>query len=398
MKEEIIKRVQACIRDLQEGRQIIVTDDHDRENEGDLIMAAEKVSPEQINFMATYGRGLICVPIDRSISDRLELGYMSSSQDKQGTAFTVSIDANKGTTTGISAFDRAETIRQMVDPSSGPEDFCRPGHIFPLIAREGGVLARRGHTEAAVDLSRMAGLAPAGIICEILADDGTMARGETLKNFALKHNLKMLTIEELVQYRESVEQEEPVVIPTAYGDFKIKTFLNPRCEEMPHFIFYKKGLIEGCLVRIHSECLTGDLLGSQRCDCGEQLDKALKRVSVEGGAVVYLRQEGRGIGLVNKLKAYRLQDTGMDTVDANLHLGFGEDDRSYEDAASILKQCGIESVRLLTNNPAKAEGLKEAGIEVLEQVALEIKPVENNRKYLETKKEKMRHKLSLVGV
>lgn len=393
MKE--FKRVEEAIEDIKLGRMIIVTDDEDRENEGDLIMAGELVTDKHVNFMAKEARGLICTPISKEYAKRLGLPLMTTEEDKQATAFTLSCDLKEGTTTGISAMDRALTIKALSNNKSKKGDFHRPGHVFPLIAKDGGVLEREGHTEAAVDLSLLAGLTPCGVICEIINDDGTMARGDDLDKFQEKHNLKRITIEELKEYKSMLFERKPISIPTKEGDFYIETIDNSNCEEMPHLLIYPSELKSPLNLRIHSECLTGDLLGSLRCDCGEQLNNSLKYIKAKGGAVLYLRQEGRGIGLINKLRAYNLQDKGLDTLDANLKLGFRADQREYSLAANLLKERGIEEVNLLTNNPLKVEGLESEGIRVLKRVPLEEKSCSSNDKYLKTKKERMGHILNL---
>ena len=389
--------IEDAIKDIKEGKMIIVIDDADRENEGDLLMAAEKVTSESINFMAKYARGLICMPVDAERLKKLDINPMvKNNTDNHETAFTVSID-HVDTTTGISAYERALTIQKVLDDTQTPQDFRRPGHIFPLVAKEGGVLARRGHTEAAVDLSKLAGLKPGGVICEIMNDDGTMARTPQLMEFAKLHNLKIITIDDLVEY---IKQKEKIVdrvveinMPTKYGDFKMYGFVNKFNGE--HHLALVKGDIneeEEVLTRIHSECLTGDALGSKRCDCGEQYDEAMKYIAKEGkGILLYMRQEGRGIGLINKLKAYALQDQGLDTVEANLKLGFEADMRKYDVAAEILKDLNVNKLRLMTNNPRKISELEECGIEVVERVPIQMNHNEVNEFYLRTKKEKLEH-------
>lgn len=395
-----LSNVEEAIKDIREGKMIIVIDNPDRENEGDLLMAADKVNEEDINFMAKYARGLICMPISQDIAERLDFQPMvQNNTDNHGTAFTVSID-HKETTTGISSRERALTIQKVIDTTSIKEDFRRPGHIFPLIAKKGGVLSRAGHTESCVDLAKMAGLKPAGVICEIMNEDGTMARTPELIEFSKKHNLKVITVESIIEYRmmteKLVSREVETKMPTKYGDFKIYGYIDEVTGE--HHIALVKGDVTGedaVLTRVHSECLTGDCLGSKRCDCGEQYEVAMRMIEKEErGILVYMRQEGRGIGLINKLKAYALQDTGVDTVDANLKLGFPADMRNYSAASQILKDLGVTKIKLITNNPSKIWGINKWGIEVEKRVPIEIKCNENNKFYLKTKKEKMHHILN----
>lgn len=394
--------IEDAVADIRAGKIIIVIDDEDRENEGDLVMAAEKVTGEAINFMATYGKGLICTPMEEEILKELQINSMvENNTDNHETAFTVSVDY-KDTTTGISAYERALTISKLLENGVKPEDFRRPGHVFPLIAKDKGVLERIGHTEAAVDLSKLAGLKPAGVICEIMNEDGTMARTPELMEFAKNHNLKIITIADLVEYRKkqvkekvSIERVVEINMPTKYGDFKMFGFINKLNGE--HHVALVKGEINEdmpVLTRIHSECLTGDVIGSKRCDCGEQFDLAMKKIAKEGrGILVYMRQEGRGIGLINKLKAYALQDQGYDTVEANVMLGFPADMRKYDVVAEILKDLGVKKVNLMTNNPRKINGLLDYGIEVENRVPIQISSNEKNEFYLKTKKEKLNHML-----
>ncbi len=390
--------IEACLDDIRQGRMIIVTDDADRENEGDLVMAAEKVTPDSINFMAKHGRGLICVP---STGRRLQaLGIermVNDNRDNFKTAFMVSVDARNGITTGISAYDRARTIRILADAHAAPDELVSPGHIFPLQAREGGVLCRAGHTEASVDLVRMAGLYPVGVICEILHEDGTMARLPDLFEFKKSFGLKFCTIRDLIEYRRQREKliarEQEVAMPTEFGEFRLHLYRS--LVDNQHHAALVMGDVRGkdnVLVRVHSECLTGDVFGSQRCDCGQQLHEAMRRIAAEGaGVLVYMRQEGRGIGFANKMHAYALQEKGLDTVEANEKLGFKADLREYGLGAQILSDLGLRSIRLLTNNPKKIVGLEGFGLKVAEQLPIRITPTQHNVKYLETKKKKMGH-------
>jgi len=389
-----------ALADLELGKVIIVVDDEDRENEGDFVALADKVTNEVINFMIKEGRGLVCAPITEERARELDLPPMvQNNTDKHGTAFTVSVD-HQSTTTGISALERAQTILALIASDSQPVDFRRPGHIFPLVAKNGGVLRRAGHTEAAVDLARMAGSFPAGVICEIINEDGTMARVPDLLEIAKKYDLKMITIADLIKYRNQMEKlvnrEVEVTLPTEFGDFRVAAYSN-QLDSKEHLALIKGDISRDTptLVRVHSECLTGDIFGSYRCDCGPQLHAALKQIEEAGsGVLLYMRQEGRGIGLLNKLRAYHLQEQGLDTVEANNKLGFPADLRDYGIGAQILKDLGVCKIKLLTNNPRKIKGLEGYGLEVLERVPLTIEPNNNNRSYLETKKSKLGHLLN----
>jgi 3,4-dihydroxy 2-butanone 4-phosphate synthase/GTP cyclohydrolase II len=392
--------VDDVVNDIRAGRMVIVTDDADRENEGDLVMAAEKVTPDAINFMTKHGRGLICVPISNERAEQLGLQRMvAQNREMYRTDFTVSVDAAHGVTTGISAHDRAATIQILANPKSMPDDLVQPGHIFPLRAKDGGVLRRTGHTEATVDLARMAGLQPAGVLCEILYDDGTMARLPELVEFRKKHGLRICTIQSLVAHRrvreKLVEAEQVVKLPTDYGDFDLHLYRSKL--DGAHHLALVKGKIEQdkpTLVRVHSECLTGDVFGSRRCDCGNQLHAALQQISDEGnGVLIYMRQEGRGIGLAAKIHAYKLQEEGLDTVEANTKLGFATDLRDYGLGAQILFDLGVRKFRFLTNNPKKVVGLEGYGIQMVEQVPIRTEANPHNAKYLETKRVKMGHSL-----
>ena len=399
-----VSSIEAVIEDIKAGKMIILVDDEDRENEGDLYMAAEKVNADGINFMATYGRGLICLTLNGKLTDKLGLPMMvSNNTSPYGTGFTVSIEARVGVSTGISAADRARTVQVAVDPNAKPQDLVSPGHIFPLRARDGGVLVRAGQTEGSVDLSRLAGLIPAGVICEIMNEDGTMARMNDLEKFAEKHDLKIATIADLVAYRlredTLVQREVEARVPTEHaGEFKAVVYSNS-VDHLDHLALVKGDIskAERVLVRVHSECLTGDVFGSSRCDCGLQLNAAMKMIDQEGcGIVLYMRQEGRGIGLVNKLKAYCLQDEeGVDTVEANHRLGFKSDLRDYGIGAQILRDLGVKKMAILTNNPKKIVGLEGYGIEVVERFPLEMAANKENKEYLMCKRDRMGHLMAI---
>ncbi len=396
--------IDEALEDMARGKMVILVDDEDRENEGDLCMAAEKVTPEAINFMAKYGRGLICLSLTPEKIRELKLPMMTDENTSSfGTAFTVSIEAKKGVTTGISAADRATTILTAINPETIPEDLAKPGHVFPLRARPGGVLQRAGQTEGSVDLARLAGLYPAGVICEIMSEDGSMARMPELKEFARKHDLKIVTIKDLISHRMRAEsfvhRLSTTKLPTEYGgEFTVIAYSND-VDSNVHIALVKGEIHEDdeVLVRVHSECLTGDVFGSRRCDCGEQLHNAMAMINEKGqGVILYMRQEGRGIGLVNKLKAYELQDSGLDTVEANIKLGFKADLRDYGIGAQMLVNLGVRKMRLMTNNPKKIVGLEGYGLKVVERVPVEISPHERNLVYLKTKKKKLGHMLNNV--
>jgi 3,4-dihydroxy 2-butanone 4-phosphate synthase/GTP cyclohydrolase II len=392
--------IEEAIEDIRQGKFVVVVDAADRENEGDLTIAAQFATPEAINFMTKEGRGLICLCLTEDRCDELSLRQMTDrNETPYGTAFTVSVEAREGVTTGISAPDRSRTIQVAIDPSSGPDDLVQPGHVFPLRAREGGVLIRAGQTEAAVDLARLGGLIPAGVVCEIMAEDGTMARVPDLIPYCTRHGIKLVTVADLIEYRrrheQLVERMTTVRLPTAYGDFAAVAFREKLTGK--HHVALVHGKVDGeddVLVRVHSECLTGDVFHSLRCDCGEQLDQALRRIaSEERGVLLYMAQEGRGIGLLNKLRAYELQENGLDTVEANVELGFAPDMRDYGIGNQILADLGLTTVRLLTNNPKKIIGIEGFGITVVDQIPIEIDPKPENARYLAAKRDKLGHKL-----
>lgn len=397
-----LSTIEEALDDFREGKFVIVVDDEDRENEGDLIIAAEKITAEKVNFMLKYARGVLCAPITLSRSEELDLPHqVADNTSMLGTPFTVTIDKLEGCTTGVSAHDRAATIRALADPASRPETFGRPGHINPLYAQDMGVLRRSGHTEAAIDLCKLAGLYPAGALMEIMNDDGTMARMPDLMEFAEKHGMHIITIKDLIAYRlqkESlIEVGNEADMPTKYGHFRLIPF-RQSATGLEHMALIKGEWKEDepILVRVHSSCATGDILGSKRCDCGEQLHKAMEMIEREGkGVIIYMQQEGRGIGLMNKIAAYKLQEEGMDTVDANIHLGFKPDERDYGCGAQMLRHLGVHKMRLMTNNPTKRVGLEAYGLEIVENVPIEVSPNEYDYRYLKTKKERMGHELHL---
>ena len=394
--------IESAINEIQNGQSVIIVDDADRENEGDIVMASELITPDAVNFMAKYARGLICVSLSEEQAEKLSLNLMEKKNTGlHETNFTISVDKKNDTTTGISAFDRSKTIRALVDENSKGEDFARPGHIFPIIGKEGGVLRRAGHTEASMDLAEMAGLKPSGVICEIMAEDGDMLRGKELETFAKHHKLKLISIEDLIRYKRKTEKLitrlDTINLPTDYGKFEFHLYQS-EFDDKQHIALthgnYKDQ--DSVLVRVHSECLTGDVFSSKRCDCGIQLDSAMKAIVEEGsGAIIYLKQEGRGIGLKHKIKAYKLQESGLDTVEANEELGFPPDMRDYGIGAQILKDLGIKKLKVMTNNPKKLIGLEGHGIEISERVKMDINANPDNQKYLSTKKKKLGHMIDL---
>lgn len=402
MEKLKLSSVEEAVADFKAGKFVIVVDDEDRENEGDLICAAEKITPEMVNFMLIHARGLLCAPITMSRCEELDLPHqVTDNTSLLGTPFTVTIDKLEGCATGVSAYDRAETIKALADPASKPETFGRPGHVNPLYAQDNGVLRRSGHTEAAIDLCRMAGLYPAGALMEIMNEDGTMARLPQLLEFGAKHDIKTITIKDMIAYRlkqESlIEVGDEVDMPTEYGHFRLIPF-RQKSNGLEHMALIKGEWTEDepVMVRVHSSCATGDILGSKRCDCGEQLHKAMQMIEKEGrGVVVYMQQEGRGIGLMNKIAAYKLQEEGYDTVDANVHLGFKPDERDYGCGAQMLRHVGVRKMRLLTNNPVKRVGLEAYGLEIVENIPIEVTPNEYNLAYLKTKKDRMGHTLHI---
>lgn len=402
MGEFKLSSIEDAIKDFKEGKFVIVVDDEDRENEGDLIIAAEKITAEKVNFMLKHARGVLCAPVTLSRADELDLPHqVEENTSMLGTPFTITIDKLEGCTTGVSASDRAETIKALADPTSTPQTFGRPGHINPLYAQENGVLRRCGHTEAAIDLCKISGLYPAGALMEIMSEDGTMARMPELIEKAKEWDLKIITIKDLIAYRlkteSTIEVGEEVEMPTQYGHFHLIPF-RQTSNGLEHMAIIKGEWEEGepILVRVHSSCATGDILGSQRCDCGEQLHKSMEMIEKEGkGVVIYMQQEGRGIGLMNKIAAYKLQEQGYDTVDANIHLGFKPDERDYGCGAQMLRHLGVHKMRLMTNNPTKRVGLEAYGLEIIENVPIEIKPNKYDERYLKTKRDRMGHKLHL---
>ena len=404
MSEFKLSSIEDAIKDFREGKFVIVVDDEDRENEGDLIMAAEKITPEKVNFMLHNARGVLCAPITISRADELDLPHqVEENTSMLGTPFTITVDKLEGCTTGVSAHDRAETIKALADPNSTPQTFGRPGHINPLYAQDNGVLRRSGHTEAAIDLCKLAGLQPAGVLMEIMNDDGSMARMPQLQEKAKEWGIRIISIAELIKYRlkneTSIEVGEEVFLPTIYGDFKLIPF-RQTSNGLEHMALIKGtwNPDEPVLVRVHSSCATGDILGSKRCDCGEQLHKAMQMIEKEGkGVLIYMQQEGRGIGLMNKIAAYKLQqEEGLDTVDANIHLGFKPDERDYGCGAQMLRHLGVNKMRLMTNNPKKRVGLEAYGLEIVENVPIEVTPNKYDYRYLRTKKERMGHELKNV--